>query len=37
MSTDLEGCGLTKEWIKECGKEVIGSVHDTPELLTNNE
>lgn len=37
MSTDLEGCGLTKEWIEECGKVVIGNVHDNPELLTNNE
>ena len=37
MHTDLEGCGLTKEWIEECGKVVIGNVHDNPELLTNNE
>lgn len=33
MRTDLEGCGLTKEWIKECGKEVIGNVHDNKELI----
>ena len=37
MSTDIEGCGLTKEWIKECGKVVIGNVHENKELLTNNE
>lgn len=37
MSTDIEGCGLTKEWIKECGKVVVGNVHENPELLTNNE
>ena len=37
MHTDLEGCGLTKEWIKECGKVVVGNVHENKELLTNNE
>lgn len=33
MRTDLEGCGLTKEWIEECGKVVIGNVHENPELM----
>ncbi len=33
MHTDLEGCGLTKEWIEECGKVVVGNVHENHELM----
>jgi len=33
MRTDLEGCGLTKEWIEECGKVVIGNIHENHELM----
>lgn len=38
MRTDLEGCGLTKEWIEECGKQTLGSILflDNPELLNND-
>lgn len=39
LHTDLEGCGLTKEWIVERGIQSLDSTPflDNPELLTNNE
>lgn len=27
------GCSITQAWINECGKEVIGNIHDNPKLL----
>ena len=36
MRTDIEGCGLTKEWIEDFGKEVVGNIHENPELIKNN-
>lgn len=39
LHTDLEGFGLTKEWIVERGIQSLDSTPflDNPELLTNNE
>ncbi len=32
---DFDFCQVRKDWIDKYGKEVIGNIHDNPELLTN--
>ena len=32
LNIEMWGCALTKEWIEDFGKEVVGNIHDNPEL-----
>lgn len=32
LNIEMWGCALTKEWIEDFRKEVVGNIHENPEL-----